>query len=114
MKSMLAIATMAFFFAAGHPMAATTETPLAQQNAPRVWDGKWQGTTVSGQALVLEIKMEGQRMTGRLVVGKQSAKITAGKVVGDGFALTTAAIDGQSVGATGRHMGEAIELTIDG
>ena len=125
MRTALAIATMAFLFAAG-PIATTIDMPLARpaasfavaeaagQNTASVWDGQWQGTTVSGQRLVLDLRVKGQRMTGRLVVGKQSANITAGKVVDEAFALTTGPIDGYSVAGTGRHVGDAIELTIDG
>jgi hypothetical protein len=53
-------------------------------------------------------------MTGRLTVGKQSANIIEGKVVGSAFAITTGPIDGHKVDATGRHVGDAIELTIGG
>ena len=53
-------------------------------------------------------------MTGRLVVGKQSADITAGKALDQAFALTTGPIDGHSVAGTGRHVGDAIEFTIEG
>jgi hypothetical protein len=53
-------------------------------------------------------------MTGRLTVGKQSANITAGKALDLAFALTTGPIDGHSVSATGRQVGDAIELTIEG
>jgi hypothetical protein len=125
MKSTLAIAAIAIICAAGHPIA-TSDTPLARhapsfgftlaagQNAGNVWNGRWQGTTVSGHQLVLELQVQGQRMKGRLTVGKQSANIIEGKVVGDAFALTTGPIDGHKVGGTGRHVGDAIELTIDG
>ena len=53
-------------------------------------------------------------MTGRLTVGKQSANIIEGKVVGDAFALITGPIDGHRVEGTGRQVGDAIELTIEG
>ena len=126
MKSILAIATIAIVCAAGHPIASTVDTPLARrapsvamtllaaQNTGSVWTGRWQGTTVSGQQLVLELQVQGQRMAGRLTVGKQSAKIMYGKVVGDGFAFTTGPIDGHDVDGSGRHVGDAIELTIEG
>ena len=125
MKTALAIATIAFPFAAG-PIATTIDVPLARpaasfavadaagQNTAIVWDGRWQGTTVTGQQLVLDLRVKGQRLTGRLMVGKQSADITAGKIVGQAFALTTGTIDGHTVAGTGRHVGDAIELTIDG
>ena len=125
MKKTLAIATIAIICAAGHPFATTVELPRARrapgftlapagENAENVWNGRWQGTTVSGQQLMLELQVQGQRMTGRLTVGKQTAKIIYGKVVGDGFALTTGPIDGHGVDGSGRHIGDAIELTIEG
>src|SRR6476660_167504 len=60
MKSTLAIATIAIICAAGHPIATTVNTPLAQrapsvaftlvagENTADAWNGRWQGTTVSG------------------------------------------------------------------
>jgi len=122
MKTALAIATIAFPFAAGpidtplaRPAASFAVAEAAGQNAVSVWDGRWQGTTVSGHQLVLDLRVKGQRLTGRLMVGKQSADITAGKVVGEAFALTTGPIDGHGVSGTGRHVSDdAIELTIDG
>jgi hypothetical protein len=126
MKSILAIATVAIICAAGHPTATTVDLPLGRrapsfaltlvtgQNTGNVWNGTWQGTTVSGHPLVLQLQLQGQRMTGRLVVGKQSANIIEGKDIGDGFALTTGPIDGHKVDGTVRQVGDAIELTIKG
>lgn len=126
MKNTLAIATIAIMCAAGHPIATTVNMPLAQrapsfalmlpagQNAGFVWNGRWQGITVSGNDLVLQLQTEGQHVTGRLTVGKQSANIIYGKIVGEGFAFTTGPIDGHGVDASGRHIGNAIELTIEG
>src|SRR5579871_2447809 len=123
MKAALAIAIFAFPLAGGRP-ATPIDLQLARlapgfavaqdagQSAEGVWDGRWQGTTVSGQPLVLDLQVKGQRMTGRMTVGKQSANITAGKALDNAFALTTGPIDGHSVSATGRHVGDAIELTI--
>jgi hypothetical protein len=98
--------------AAGAPTSA--RAAIASQDIGTVWNGRWEGTTVSGHPLVLQLQIQGQRVTGRLTVGKQSANIIYGKVVGDAFALTTGPIDGHSVDATGRHVGDAIELTIEG
>jgi hypothetical protein len=126
MKTTLAIATIAIICAVGHPIATTVDMPLAPhaptfaltlsagQNSAFVWNGRWQGTTVSGHDLVLQLQTQGQHMTGRLTVGKQSADIIYGKVVGDGFAFTTGPIDGHGVDASGRHVGSGIELTIEG
>ena len=126
MKRTLVIATIAIVGAAGHSVATTVDLPLARrppsfartmvadQNTKSLLNGRWQGTTVSGHELVLELQLQGQRITGRLTVGKQSAKIVYGKLVRDAFAFTTGPIDGHSVDATGRRVGDAIELTIEG
>ena len=63
---------------------------------------------------MLQLQVQGQRMTGRLMVGKQSANLIEGKVVGDAFALISGPIDGHKVDGTGRRGGAAIELTIEG
>jgi hypothetical protein len=126
MKTAWAIVTIAISCAAAHPVATSIDmplrrhapsfarAPLASQDTGIAWNGRWEGTTVSGQQLVLQLQLQGQRITGRLMVGKQSANIIYGKVVGDAFALTTGPIDGHSVDATGRHVDDAIELTIEG
>jgi hypothetical protein len=126
MKRTLVIATIAIIGAAGHSFATTVDLPLARRpigfaralaagpNTKSVLNGRWQGTTVAGQPLVLELQVQGERITGRLTVGKQSAKITSGKVVGELFALTTDPIDGHEVDGSGRRAGDAIELTIEG
>jgi hypothetical protein len=126
MKATWAIVAMAMVCAAAHPVATGINmplmrrapgfapTPVASQDTGSAWNGRWEGTTVSGHQLVLQLQLQGQRITGRLTVDKQSANIVYGKVVGDAFALTTGPIDGHSVDATGRHVGDAIELTIEG
>jgi hypothetical protein len=125
MRTVWAIATIAIIGAPAHPVATSIDMPLLQhapsfaraplgQDTGSVWNGRWEGTTVSGHQLVLQLQLQGQRITGKLMVDKQSANIIYGKVVGDAFALTTGPIDGHSVDATGRHVGDAIELTIEG
>lgn len=117
MKSILASATIAILFATVHPIATTVDMPLAPvagQSTDNVWDGRWQGTTVSGQQLVLQLRVQEQRLTGKLTVGKQSANIVEGKALRDAFALVTGPIDGRRVDATGRRVGDTIELTIEG
>src|SRR5262245_25583732 len=126
MKSILARATIAILYATGNLFATTVDTPLARrvpsfvltqaagQSAGNAWDGRWQGTTVSGQQLVLQLRVQQERLTGRLTVGKQSANIVEGKALRDAFALVTGPIDGHRVDATGRRVGDTIELTIEG
>lgn len=118
MKRTLASAAIAILFATGHPISTTVPsfavTLVADQSTANAWDGRWQGTTVSGQPLVLQLRVQEQRMTGKLTVGKQSANIVEGKALRDAFALVTGPIDGRRVDATGRRVGDTIELTIEG
>ena len=119
MKSTLASVTFAILCATAYPIATTVDMPFALtlvggQNTGNAWDGRWQGTTVSGQQLVLQLRVQEQRLTGRLTVGKQSANIVEGKALRDAFALVTGPIDGHRVDATGRRVGDTIELTIEG
>ena len=118
MNRTLASAAIAILFASGHPVSTTVPsfavTLAADQSTANAWDGRWQGTTVSGQPLVLQLRVQEQRMTGKLTVGKQSANIVEGKALRDAFALVTGPIDGRRVDATGRRVGDTIELTIEG
>jgi hypothetical protein len=121
MKNILAVATTAVMaLAPMTPVFAQTQAakPSTAAAAPQKssfdWNGKWQGMSVSGQAIVLDLKVTGLKMTGKLTVGKQSADIIAGKIAGEAFALSTGKIDGAGVDATGRHVGDSIELTITG
>ena len=118
MKRTLASAAIAILFATGHSVSTTVPTfaltLVADQSTANAWDGRWQGTTVSGQPLVLQLRVQDQRMTGKLTVGKQSANIVEGKALRDAFALVTGPIDGRRVDATGRRVGDTIELTIEG
>src|SRR5262245_21339114 len=118
MKSILAIATIAILYATSHPTATAIPgfalTPAGGQSTENAWDGRWQGTTVSGLPLVLQLRVQEQRMTGRLTVGKQSANIIERKALRDALALVTGPIDGHRVDATGRRVGDTIELTIEG
>lgn len=127
MKSTLALAALGIVFLAAHPRATSVNLPVpgrvptaafmqaARQNADNsVWTGRWQGTTISGQPLVLQLQADGQRLTGKLTVGKQSANIVEGKIVGVAFALRTDKIDGHRVDGTGRRVGDALEFTIEG
>lgn len=76
--------------------------------------GRWQGTTASGRPLVLDLKVDGQQLTGRLTLAQQPADITEGKVEGQTFSLTAGALDGRPIVAKGRFVGEELELTVQG
>jgi hypothetical protein len=75
--------------------------------------GTWQGSTVSGRPVVLDLKVNGQELTGKLTLAQQPADITEGKVEGQTFSLKAASVDGPVV-AKGRLVGAELELTVQG
>lgn len=70
--------------------------------------GTWQGTTASGRSLMLDLKVNGQQLTGRLTLAQQSADITESKVEGQTFSFTAGPLDGRTVACKGRLVGEEV------
>jgi hypothetical protein len=75
--------------------------------------GKWQGATASGRKILLDAKVKGQELTGRLTLAEQTADITDGKVEEKTFSFR-ATLDGRTPTFTGRLVGEVVELTVEG
>jgi hypothetical protein len=75
--------------------------------------GKWQGATVSGRPVGLDLKVAGQQLTGKLTLAAQIADISEGKVTEKAFSFR-ATVDERTVNFTGRLVGEEIELTVEG
>lgn len=88
---------------------AVAITSHAQQGL----SGKWQGTTVQGRPIGLELKVSGAELTGTFTRDQQSANIAEGKVDDKMFSFAVQ-IDGKTATFVGRLTGEAIELTLLG
>ena len=84
-----------------------------KRNVESVLTGTWHGSTVSGRPLVLDLRVNGQQLTGKLTLVEDPADITEGKVVGQTFSLKAATVDGPVV-AKGRLVGAELELTVEG
>jgi hypothetical protein len=87
--------------------------PSSKPNADASLTGLWQGSTPTGRPLVLDLKVSGQQLTGKLTLAQQAADITEGKVEGETFSFKAATADGLAV-AKGRLVGADIELTVEG
>jgi hypothetical protein len=85
----------------------------SKRNAEAGLTGIWQGSTASGRPLVLDLRVNGQQLTGKLTLGQQPADITDGKVEGQTFSFKAATADGPAV-AKGRLVGAELELTVEG
>jgi hypothetical protein len=75
--------------------------------------GKWEGATVTGRPITLELKVKGTDLTGTLTLAGQSAPITDGKVDGKTCSFR-ATIEDRSPQFSGRLVGEDLELTVEG
>jgi hypothetical protein len=75
--------------------------------------GKWHGTTGQGRQVSLEVKAEGEQLTGTLTVDQQSADISDGTVAGKTFSFK-ATIGDRRGAFTGELIGDEIELTLQG
>jgi hypothetical protein len=82
-------------------------------NAQAELTGKWQGTTASGRPVVLDVRVKGQEMTGKLTLGPQSTDISEGKVQEKAFSFR-ATMDGRTITLNGRLVGDDVELTVEG
>ena len=89
------------------------DEPTANRNAGRSLAGVWHGSTVSGRPLVLDLRVTGQQLAGKLTLAQQPADITEGKVEGETFSFKASSADGPVV-ATGRLVGETLQLTVEG
>jgi hypothetical protein len=75
--------------------------------------GKWEGATASGRPVALDLKVNGQKLTGTLTLAQRSADITDGKVEEKTFSFKTTIEDRTST-FTGRLVGDDVELTVEG
>lgn len=85
-----------------------------KQGAATRLTGKWQGATPSGQPLVLDVKVNGQQLTGRLTLDQQSSEITEGKLEAQAFSFKAGPLEGHPIVANGTLLGDDIELTVEG
>jgi len=75
--------------------------------------GVWQGSTPTGRPVALDLKTNGQQVTGKLTLAQQATDITEGKVEGQTFSFKAVSADGPVV-AKGRLVGAELELTVEG
>jgi hypothetical protein len=74
---------------------------MKKRDAGAGFTGKWQGTTPSGRPLVLDLKVDGQQLSGRLTLSQESADIAEGKVEEQRFSLRAGSLEGLPRGGQG-------------
>jgi hypothetical protein len=75
--------------------------------------GRWQGETVSGRSVTLDLKAEKTELTGTITLVKEPAPISEGKIDKNTFSFR-ATVDGKEVGFTGEIAGDEIKLIVEG
>lgn len=95
-------------------IAASPQAAVAQRSAPGNLTGTWQAPTANGRPLVLELKVNGQDLSGKLTLAQQPVDITEGKVDGQTFSFKAGVLEGRAIVAKGRVVGEDLELTVEG
>jgi hypothetical protein len=75
--------------------------------------GKWEGSTVTGRPVGLDLKVAGEQLTGKITLAQQTADITDGKVTAQTCTFR-ATVDERTVHFTGRLVNGEIELTVEG
>ena len=75
--------------------------------------GRWQGETVSGRPVTLDLKAEETQLTGTITLVKESSVISEGKVDKNAFSFR-ATVDGKAVAFTGEVAGDEVKLIVEG
>lgn len=74
--------------------------------------GKWQGDTDGGAALVLDVTVKGDTLTGTLTRNGQSSPLSEGKIVKNTFSFK-ATLNERAEGLSGEHKGDEIRIWLD-
>jgi hypothetical protein len=77
------------------------------------FDGKWQGQTVAGRHVALDLKVAGSRLTGTFMLDKQTVPIADGKVA-ERTCSFRIALEGRMPSASGELTRDRITLSLEG
>jgi hypothetical protein len=84
--------------------------PLHAQSG---FDGKWQGETVAGRPVTLDLRVAGSQLTGTFTLEKQTVPIAEGKIV-DRTCSFRISIEGRTPSVSGELGRDQITLTVEG
>jgi hypothetical protein len=85
---------------------------LSAQNASG-FAGKWQGETVTGRRIVLDLAVKGSQASGTFTLMQQTVEITDAKV-DDKVLSFKVALEGRTPMITGELVGEQLKLVVEG
>ena len=74
--------------------------------------GKWQGDTDGGAALLLDVTVKGETLTGTLTRNGQGSPLAEGRIVKNTFSFK-ATLNGRTEGFSGEHKGDEVRIWLD-
>ena len=74
--------------------------------------GKWQGDTDGGAALLLDVTVKGETLTGTLTRNGQGSPLSEGKITKNTFSFK-ATLNERTEGFSGEHKGDEIRIWLD-
>ena len=84
----------------------------AMAGAQSTMTGKWQGDTDGGAALVLDVTVKGETLTGTLTRNDQSSPLSDGKVTKNTFTFK-ATLNERTETFSGEHKGDEIRIWLE-
>ena len=82
------------------------------QSGQSAMTGKWQGDTDGGAALLLDVTVKGETLTGTLTRNGQGSPLSEGKVAKNAFSFK-ATLNDRTEGFSGEHKGDEIRIWLD-
>jgi hypothetical protein len=82
------------------------------QTAATTMTGKWQGDTDGGAALLLDVTVKGETLTGTLTRNGQGSPLSEGKITRNAFSFK-ATLNERTEGFSGEHKGDEIRIWLD-
>jgi hypothetical protein len=82
------------------------------QSGQSTMSGKWQGDTDGGAALLLDVTVKGETLTGTLTRNGQGSPLSEGKINKNAFSFK-ATLNDRTEGFSGEHKGDEIRIWLD-
>jgi hypothetical protein len=82
------------------------------QSGQSTMTGKWQGDTDGGAALLLDVTVKGETLTGTLTRNGQGTPLSEGKISKNAFSFK-ATLNERTEGFSGEHKGDEIRVWLD-
>jgi opacity protein-like surface antigen len=91
---------------------AGAQSGQAGQAVQTTMTGKWQGDTDAGAALLLDVTVKGETLTGTLTRNGQGSPLSEGKITKNAFSFK-ATLNERTEGFSGEYKGDEIRIWLE-